>query len=44
MEYDCMDMPSQQAYISKNAVEFVQNSAPCMNMAQKSAKSYAKKK
>lgn len=41
MEYAQMDVQSQKAYVSKNAVNFVQNSAPCQNMAQKPA--YQKK-
>ena len=35
MEYAQMDMPSQQAYIRSNAVNFIQNQAPCSNMNKK---------
>ena len=43
MEYEQMDFSAQKAYVSKNAVQFVQNSAPCNNMASKATKSYNKK-
>ena len=43
-EYEQMDMPQQKEYISRNAVEFVQKSAPCMNMASKQTKAAYKKK
>ena len=34
-EYEQMDFGAQQAYVQRNAVEFVQNSAPCTNMYKK---------
>ena len=34
-EYAQMDFNMQKAYIQKNAVEFVQNQAPCSNMSKK---------
>ena len=43
MEYDQMGFEAQRAYVSKNAVEFVQKSAPCNNMATKKFKGPAKK-
>jgi len=33
-----MDVNSQKAYISSNAVNFVQNQAPCQNMMSKQSK------
>lgn len=30
-----MDVGQQRAYISSNAVQFVQNQAPCANMSKK---------
>lgn len=35
MEYSNMNATQQKAYISNNAVNFVQNQAPCSNMAYK---------
>jgi len=34
-EYANMDNISQKAYIQRNAVEFIQQSAPCYNMNKK---------
>ena len=38
-EYMKMDISAQKSYVSKNAVKFVQKSAPCNNMASKAMKS-----
>ena len=38
MEYASMNAMEQRSYVSKNAVNFVQNQAPCKNMAQKAYK------
>jgi hypothetical protein len=35
MEYANVDMAQQKAWVSSNAVNFVQNQAPCSNMSQK---------
>jgi hypothetical protein len=35
MEYASLDTNQQQAWVSKNAVSFVQNQAPCSNMSKK---------
>ena len=41
-EYAAMDFQSQQAYVQRNAVEFVQKSAPCTNMSKKAVFSKGK--
>lgn len=38
-EWAQMDTVSQKAYVEMNAVNFVQNSAPCQNKAYKEMKS-----
>lgn len=38
-EWSQMDTVSQKAYVQMNAVNFVQNSAPCQNQAYKEMKS-----
>jgi hypothetical protein len=35
MEYASLDTNEQKAWVSKNAVNFVQNQAPCSNMSRK---------
>jgi hypothetical protein len=35
MEYGNLDISQQKAWVSSNAVNFVQNQAPCSNMSQK---------
>lgn len=35
MEYANIDVNQQKAWVSSNAVNFVQNQAPCSNMSQK---------
>ena len=35
MEYANLNVNEQQAWVSKNAVQFVQNQAPCANMSKK---------
>lgn len=35
MEYASMDVTAQKSYIRSQAVNFVQNQAPCSNMNQK---------
>ena len=37
-EYASIDSNKKKQWVSKNAVNFVQNQAPCSNMAQKSTK------
>lgn len=38
MEYEQLDVASKKAYVSKNAVSFVQSQAPCKNMSKKAKK------
>lgn len=40
MEYDVLGAQEKCAYISRNAVDFVQSSAPCANMAKKARSKY----
>lgn len=35
MEYASLNAMEQKSYVSRNAVEFVQNQAPCTNMYKK---------
>ena len=37
-EYNSLDVGSRKEYVSKKAVNFVQNQAPCKNMASKAMK------
>lgn len=39
-EYASLNVNQQQAWVSKNAVQFVQNQAPCSNMSKKSKNMY----
>ncbi len=40
MEYANLDASEQKAYVSSNAVRFVQNQAPCSNMSKKAKQFY----
>lgn len=40
MEYASLDVSKQQAWVSQNAVQFVQNQAPCSNMSKKMKNMY----